>query len=225
MFDPWRLLRNKCFGNEEVALELIAVTEPQGDDYSEMLPAISAAVSYGSGIRSLGDAKKLNHKLIHHGHLTPLESVQFNFHISGISKICGAQLSRHRIGQGHVSASRRFRQQEMSFVYPMLDYIKDEREVARIYSAMSASNQRCFEQYLILKGNNSSLKKSDARYMIPASTASERHWWVNARALRDFFRLRLASDAEWEIKRLAVAILSIVKAVTPSLFEDFTVTE
>lgn len=224
--DPWKELRKTCFGNEEPTVELVAYTDPVGKSRcAEELPAISAAVSYGSKINSLEDAQRLNRKLIDSGHLTPLESLQYNFYISGISKICGAQISRHRIGQGHVSSSRRFRQQEMSFVYPMLNYLKDEREVSSIYALMSQSNQRAFEQYLLLKGKYSGIKKSDARYIIPASTATMRHWWVNARALRDFLRLRLAPDAEWEIRRLAGMVLVIAKEVTPSLFEDFPLQE
>lgn len=40
------------------------------------------------------------------------------------------------------------------------------------------------------------IHKEDARLVIPVSTATERTWWINVRALRDFFRLRLAKDAE-----------------------------
>ena len=49
-------------------------------------------------------------------------------------------------------------------------------------------------------------------------------WWkhlsINARSLRNFFHLRLTSNAEPEIRRLATILLGIVTSVTPSLFED-----
>ena len=218
--DPWKILRAKlCFGNVEPSVELIAKTEPLGDIDIEELPALSASVSYGSEIKGITAEKRLNCKLIEMGHLTPLESVSFNFHISGISKICGAQLSRHRIGQGHVSGSRRFRKQEPHFVYPLLNYIVDEGLAHTIYSIMSLSAKDSFERYSLWMPSQG-VKKADARYLIPASTATERNWFINARALRDFFRLRLAPDAEWEIRRLAFLVLSIVHMVTPSLFED-----
>lgn len=51
----------------------------------------------------------------------------------------------------------------------------------------------------------------------------ERVWWINARALRDFFRLRLAPDAEWEIRRIALMLYDIVIELTPSLFEDINI--
>ena len=67
---------------------------------------------------------------------------------------------------------------------------------------------------------NKPIHKEDARFVIPVSTATERSWWINVRALRDFFRLRLAKDAEWEIRRLAQMMFNIVYPLLPSLFED-----
>ena len=55
---------------------------------------------------------------------------------------------------------------------------------------------------------------------MPVSVSTERQWWINARALRDFFRLRLDLAAEWEIRRLAYMLLDLVYMLTPSLFED-----
>jgi thymidylate synthase (FAD) len=220
--DPWKIVRQEtCFGSVEPNIKLVAITRPTFvTEFTEQIPALSASVSYGSNIRSFEQSIKLNRNLIKMGHLTPLEAIQFNFHVSGISKICGAQMSRHRIGQGHIGGSRRFRKQEMSFVYPLFDYIETEDEVRAIYGVMSAGVQDAFERAEQLKQAVIGVKKSDARYLIPASTATERNWWINARALRDFFRLRLAPDAEWEIRRLAFMLLDIVSTETPSLFQD-----
>lgn len=246
MKDPWKHLREPLFGNTEPEVRLEAVTCPviknikpeplywldiSGEDIDgqvdwrkiEQLPAIAAGTSYGSREKITGDpekARKLNKKLIGLGHHTPLESIQFNFHISGISKACGAQMSRHRIGQGHVSASRRFQEQKPRFVYPMLEYYTDQYAVGPIYAELEQINEKAYETYRVLR-DDFCAKKEDARLVMPVSTATERSWWVNARALRDFLRLRLAPDAEWEIRRLANMILDVVKPLTPSLFEGF----
>jgi len=219
--DPWKQLRSECFGNIEPTVILTAITNPMGDINAEELPALSASVSYGSEIKGIAGAKSLNRKLIKMRHDTPLESIQFNFNVSGISKICGAQLSRHRIGQGHVSGSRRFRKQGNLFVYPLLDYVKTADEAEHLYWVMSASIRDSMDYYNQLIQGAVGVKKADARYLIPASTATERNWWINARALREFFRLRLAPDAEWEIRRLAEMVMNIVEPLAPSLFEDF----
>ncbi len=235
MYDPWYHLRQECFGNVEPVVTLEAITapilhEPEKTDYEtiELLPALAAGTSYGSrGKLQDSDERaiKLNRNLIKLGHHTPLEAIQFNLHVSGISKACGAQVSRHRVGQGHVSASRRFKKQEPGFIYPMLAYIEDEAVAKRWLSEFSDINKLCFERYNRMRdGDDSSLeqtlKKEDARLAIPVSSATERSWWINARALRDFFRLRLAPDAEWEIRRLSQMIFNIVFPMLPSIFED-----
>lgn len=236
--DPWKQLRQDCFGNQEPDVILEAVTaplellekSPKEKDFwpvVETLPAWSAAMSYGSREKLSGSRDKqvsLNRKLIQLGHHTPLESIQFNFHVIGISKACGAQLSRHRIGQGHVSSSRRFQSQGMSFVYPLLGYIKTEAEAQAALKIISDVNRQAYEIYEKLR-EESKLHKEDARRVIPVASSQERVWWVNARALRDFFRLRLPRDAEWEIRRLAIMVYNIVSQVAGSLFEDIVTEE
>lgn len=231
--DPWKHIRATCFGNVEPNVRLQAITthaviaegrivKGPDPDSTEMLPAISAGISYGKEINTLSplELKALNKKLVKLNHLTPLESIQFNFFVSGISKACGAQLSRHRIGQGHVSLSRRYTEQKPEFVYPILDYISDPEEVKTIYGVNSGGIQDTYERYSQLRQPVIGVKKADARYLIPVATATARHWWINARALRDFFRLRLHLTAEAEIRRLADMVFNIVIAATPSLFED-----
>ena len=218
MIDPWKEIRKGCFGNVEPSVELIAKTEPLGDFDIEELPALSASISYGSEVKGIWGAKKLNQQLIQKLHLTPLESVSFNFLVSGISKACGAQLSRHRIGQGHVSLSRRYTKQKSSFIYPLFDYLEDEATVRHLYQVISDTNRSALSSYKNLLDNDA--KKGDARLVMPVSVSTERQWWINARALRDFFRLRLDLAAEWEIRRLAYMLLDLVYMLTPSLFED-----
>lgn len=231
--DPWKELRKECFGNMEPEVVLEAVTVPLDHlgkssdsrdfwDEIEAMPAWSAAISYGSREKMANDLerkKSLNRKLIELGHLTPIESLQFNFRVSGISKACGAQISRHRIGQGHVSSSRRFQSQGAAFVYPLLNYMKDETVVRETLAKLSENNRKAYELYDDLR-NSSKLRKEDARRAIPVASSQERIWWINARALRDFLRLRLPRDAEWEVRRIAVMLYNIVTELTPSLFED-----
>lgn len=234
--DPWKELRSECFGNVEPEIALEAVTVPldnltkpaQTRDFwntIETLPAWSAAISYGSREKMADDMdrkKSLNKKLIDLGHMTPLESLQFNFRVSGISKACGAQMSRHRIGQGHVSSSRRFQAQGAAFVYPLLSYIKEEQLARDALNKLSEANKKAYEIYEDLRNSNK-LHKEDARRAIPVASSQERIWWINARALRDFLHLRLPRDAEWEIRRIAAMLYNIVMDVTPSLFEDIVV--
>jgi thymidylate synthase (FAD) len=214
--DPWKYLReDNCFGNTEPEVKLIAISKAEFIS-PEALPAISAGISYGTEIGDIDRARELNRKLIKMDHMTPFESCQFNLHISGTSKLCSAQLSRYRIA-GHISSSRRFRKQQPAFVYPMLANIHYSRDVKEILTYMSQQYETAYNAYLYLRNT---LTKQDARYIIPASTATERHMWLNAREARHIFKQRLAPDAEPEIRRLAFLMLEVLSQATPSLFED-----
>jgi thymidylate synthase (FAD) len=224
MQDPWFSLRQSNFGNEEPEVKLIAVTTPIGnydpEDVKgniECMPAIAAGTSYNKESNTIEAAKALNKKLIKMGHNVPLESLQYNFLVTGLSKAAGAQWSRHR-SQAHVSLSRRYTQQQPKFVYPTLDYMKNEDEVEATYLLMSGACENAYRAYKFLIDTGA--KKQDARLIMPVNVATTRNAWANTRALRDFFRLRLDPAAEPEIRRLAFMLLDIVYRATPSLFED-----
>ena len=228
--DKWKELRSGLWANTEPSVSLIGLTVPGSrDDDSftlsggsfveswEIERQVARAASVSTGV-DVKDIDKLNRNLVKLGHHTPLEAIQFNFHVTGISKACGAQISRHRVGQGHVSSSRRYQEQGIHFVYPILDSIEDADDARKIYALTQDSYKDAYFTYTSLRKLGA--KKGDARYVIPTASASERIWWVNARALRDFLRLRLHPTAESEIRRLATMIHGIVSKITPTLFED-----
>jgi thymidylate synthase (FAD) len=233
MQDKWRHLREKLWANAELSVELIAMTIPGSFDnedsshyfnasgvrfYAEHVePIVAQAASVSTGVTTKNHAS-LTRKLIELKHYTPLEAIQFNFRITGISKACGAQMSRHRIGQGHVSSSRRYQEQSVEFVYPLLDNINSEVTARAVYATTSDSYKAAYDKYLSLR--HLGVKKGDARYLIPTASAQSRIWWINARALRDFLTLRLDQAAEPEIRRLALTVLTIVTKLTPNLFYD-----
>lgn len=228
--DKWKQLRKNLYGNVEPSVELVGLTVPgqlQGVDFYvdgsrffltpidiESQVALAASVSTGVDPK---DVLNLNQKLIQLGHHTPLESIQYNFRVDGISKACSAQMSRHRIS-GHVGSSRRYQVQESAFVYPLLEKVKDEAVAKTTYQILSDIFSNSMIEYQRLRGYG--LKKGDIRYLIPVASATSRVWWINARSLRNFLNLRLAETAEQEIRRLALLILNIVMRITPSLFID-----
>lgn len=236
MLDKWKHLRTNLWANTEPEVKIEGLTVPveakghlifpvtdleysPDDIFSsgtiEAQVSLAAAVSTGASIKD--HAKTIKH-LLKLKHDTPFEAIQFNFRISGISKAAGAQMSRHRIGQGHVSSSRRYQEQGIQFVYPLLNNIDDEDAARQAYLVIQDSYQAAYSNYIGLRRNGA--KKGDARYVIPTASSQERIWWVNARALRDFFRLRLDPDAEGEIRRLALILLATVIKIAPTIFED-----
>lgn len=219
--DRFKHLRIHLFGNTEpsVSLEFIT-TSPKTD--TQYLPAVSASVSYDSTNRLDNKEKitKLTRMLKDKKHLTPFESVTYGLHIQGISKACGAQLSRYRMS-GHISASRRFIAQKDTFVYPILEKVPDEATAIECYSIFEDQIKSSVDEYNKLRALG--ISKQDSRLLIPVCSSTERIMWINARSLFHIFEERLKPDAEAEIRRLCYLILSVVKEATPLLFEEFSV--
>lgn len=230
--DRWSDLRArlKLFGNVEPTVKLVGITTPteivcspfmlpNNNEYSNKIEQLVPKSAQMSTNATIQDYYKLTKTLLKLGHLTPFEAVQFNFQIEGISKACSAQMSRHRVGTGHVSSSRRYQKQGPLFVYPPLNYVEDMNKVASVYTHISSCYESSYQDYYALV-NNLGLKKGDSRFIVPVGSSSSRIMWINARALRHFFELRLHKTAEEEIRRLAYLILDVVMKITPALFED-----
>jgi flavin-dependent thymidylate synthase len=259
--DKWKHLREDLYCNAEPEVTLEAITIPvikefysasrdvynanceAADDHEidwrgiEQLPALTAATSYGSKEKIEGNYERavaLNKSLISKKHLTPFECVQYQFHIKGLSKAAGAQLSRYR-HSGHISQSRRYQSAGIQFVYPVLDYIESEDHAKHILSKISYANNYSLDFYDALreglnrgmdlvpedgKLKTETLHKEDARRILPVSYATERSMWVNVRSLRHIFDERLRADTESELRRLVWMIWDLVEPLTPSFYFD-----
>lgn len=220
-FDKFYKLREGLFGNTEpsVTIETITSTIEERID-PQHLPAWSAAISYGSRhkLTTPEQKERLTRQLKKLQHLTPFEAVTFGLYIKGISKACGAQLSRYRMS-GHISASRRFMVQQNKFVYPILANVINEGQAVTCYYKFESMIKRACWQYEQLR--DMGISKQDARLIIPVCSSTERVMWVNARSLFHIFDERLKPDAEPEIRRLCILILREVTKVAPLLFEDY----
>jgi len=220
--DKWRYLRKNLFRAIEPEIKLVAITQPV-DEYknlctSETLPAFTARASHESkGTKE--DDIRLNKTLVKLGHDTPLQAVEYVFFFSGITKSLQAQWTRHKIGVGWTFRSTRYVPANQNFfVYDTYDYIDDEekvRELLKIDEDVAKKSIELFDKKIALGST-----KQDGRKIMPVFWATSCYFYVNARALRHLFKLRLDKAAEWEIRRMASILFDICIEVTPSLFED-----
>ncbi len=58
----------------------------------------------------------------------------------------------------------------------------------------------------------------DARFVLPNACTTKMLVTMNARSLRNFFRLRCCNRAQWEIRELAEKMLYLCREVAPHLF-------
>ncbi|GAB4293774.1 MAG: FAD-dependent thymidylate synthase [Desulfuromonadia bacterium] len=161
------------------------------------------------------DSSSFLEKILALGHHSVLEHVSYTFGIEGISRACSHQLVRHRIAS-YSQQSQRYvtvTGDRLPVVTPPT--IADDPVAARIFQegvdASFAAYQRLVER---------GVPPEDARFILPNAAETRLIVTMNARELRHFFSLRCCERAQWEIRRLATRMLSLVKPTAPVIFAD-----
>ncbi|MCS7374711.1 MAG: FAD-dependent thymidylate synthase [archaeon GB-1867-097] len=160
------------------------------------------------------DVKRLIRSCIRQGHLSPIEHASFTFLIEGISRVASHQLVRHRIASYSQQSHRVVDLSSIGFVIPPT--ISDSPEAENIFKNLFENARKCYLKLLEL-----GVPREDARYIIPQAVETSIVVTMNARELLHFFKLRLAKDSQWEIRRIARRMLSQVYKVAPTIFEQF----
>ncbi len=157
--------------------------------------------------------EKLIRKIVRMGHHSVLEHVSFTFGIEGISRATSHQLVRHRLAS-YSQQSQRYVVFKDSINYITPQSIARNAESREIFKKIT---EECFDAYqkLLKLG----IPVEDARYVLPNASETRIMVTMNARELLHFFRLRGCRRAQWEIRALAMEMLSIVKNVAPLIFE------
>ncbi|MCS7385535.1 MAG: FAD-dependent thymidylate synthase [Candidatus Methanomethylicota archaeon] len=166
--------------------------------------------------RELGDndIKRLIRHCIKMGHLSPIEHASFTFLIEGISRVTSHQLVRHRIASYSQQSQRAISLVDANYVVPPSIEVNDKAK--RIFDEVIEAAKRGYETLLKL-----GIPREDARYLIPQAIETSIVVTMNARELLHFFSLRLAKDAQWEIRMMAKLMLKEVLKVAPTIFEKY----
>ncbi len=159
------------------------------------------------------DVKRLLRMIIANGHLSVLEHSSFTFAIDGISRACSHQLVRHRIASYSQQSQRYVKLDEIDWVLP--ESIKKSSEALKIFESALDTCKTCYLALLAM-----GVPAEDARYALPQSSPTKIVVTMNARALLNFFELRCCLRAQWEIRAVADKMLSSVKVIAPTIFEN-----
>jgi thymidylate synthase (FAD) len=160
------------------------------------------------------DIEKFLDKIMSLGHHSVLEHVSFTFAIEGISRVTTHQLVRHRIAS-FSQQSQRYVSHKEHFTSIVPDSISADSEARRIFDEMSDTVHKAYGR-LIEMG----IPAEDARYILPNSTETKIIMTMNARELLHFFGLRCCERAQWEIRRMSIEMLRLVKRVAPVVFRS-----
>ena len=146
------------------------------------------------------------------GHESPIEHASFTFGIEGVSRSLLAQITRHRMASFSVKSQRYVREGSFGYVTP--PEIAADPEAKRLYDEIMAEDQRKYDRLAEKKAIE------DARFVLPNSCETQMVMTMNARSLKNFFRIRCCNRAQWEIRDIADQMLALVSAVAPELFKN-----
>ncbi len=158
-------------------------------------------------------------KVMDMGHDSVLEHVSFTFLVTGISRACLAQLTRHRIASFSVQ-SQRYVSYADGFGYVVPPSIRALGEDAAAEFTRQMEQMQGFYLGWQKRLGTGEAANQDARFALPNACETRLMLTMNARELRHFFTLRLCTRAQWEIRALAAQMLALCKAEAPALFAD-----
>ncbi len=193
-------------------VELIALTQYLGGDGTpEALIEHAGRVCYRS--ESRGNPAAFLRARLREGHESIIEHASATFEISGISRACSHQLVRHRLASYSQESQRYVDMSDPDLVVP--DAVKASPEAYEVWSSFV---DQVKDVYSDLRGLG--IRKEDARFILPNAAETRIVMTMNFRELRHFFRLRLAPEAQWEIRRVALEVLKQLAPHAPTVFGD-----
>lgn len=162
--------------------------------------------------------KKFIRMLIKNGHLSVLEHAYATFRISGVSRAFTHQLVRHRLCSFTQQSQRYVDESKFNYIEP--ESIKNNSKAHSLFTKFMESAKRVYSELQRL-----GIKNEDVRFVLPNAVESQIVVTANFREWRHIIGIRGSSDAQWEIRRVAIEILRILKKYVPTVFEDFEIDE
>ena len=207
----------------------VRLIDVMGDDHAIVQ---AARVSYGSGTKQVHQDRGLIRYLLRHLHTTPLEMVEFKFHIK-LPIFVARQWIRHRTANVN-EYSGRYSEMKDEFYVPAPDQIRAQsdtnkqgraedafapEEAARIRSTMEQTQEKLYGEYQELLQTD--LAREVARINLPVSNYTEWYWKIDLHNLFHFLNLRMDAHAQYEIRVYGEVIAEIVKQAVPIAYEAF----
>lgn len=162
--------------------------------------------------------KKFIRMLIKNGHQSVLEHAYATFRITGVSRAFTHQLVRHRLCS-YTQQSQRY-VDESNFNYIEPESIKNNPKAHSIFTEFVDDAKRVYSELQSL-----GIENEDARFVLPNTVESQIVVTANIREWRHIVEIRGSPEAQWEIRKVAVEILRILKKYTPTAFEDLEIDE
>lgn len=193
----------------------------------------AARASFGKFTTTMGPGdERLIGFLMRERHTSPFESVVFRFHVKAPMFVFN-QWVRHRMSAYSVFSGR-YSEHEQDFYVP--DFVRTQvgkpgsytfepvaddlrvefRDTVHVHNHMSYS---MYEEAI-----QAGVAKEMARFLLPPTLYTQFIWTVNGHSLMNFLKLRMADDAQYEIREYANALneyFAETMPVTHTAFEKY----
>ncbi len=166
------------------------------------------------------------------GHGSVLEHANYSLLLEGVSRSLTHELVRHRAGFAYSQLSQRYvDESDAAFVIPPA-ILGDDALVATWKAQMESAQatyialvEKLIERYRWVddKVHRRKMAREAGRGVLPNSTETKIVVTGNVRAWRTMLELRASEGAEFEIRRMALAVLRILLGEAPAFFSDFEI--
>lgn len=193
----------------------------------------AARVSYGAGTKKINEDRGLIRYLLRHRHTTPLEMVEFKFHVA-MPIFVARQWIRHRTANVN-EYSARYSIVPDRFYRPSIDTVRKQStsnrqggdevidvSTAEEFLALLEDSEALYARYIDLTERG--VARELARAALPVSVYTEWYWKCDLHNLLHFLSLRMDPHAQIEIRDYATAMYDLIKPIVPitcEAFEDY----
>lgn len=206
----------------------VRIIDVMGDDAAVEQ---AARLSYQKGTRKSSDTRGLLRYLLRKHHTTPFECCSMKIAVK-LPIFVERQWARHRTAKWN-ELSGRYSELPEEYYIPENDQVCyqatdnkqgragpfPEIEAEQLRNQMACEAQDAFasyRQYL-----DAGMSRETARMGLPVSTYTEKIWTQDLHNLMHYLGLRLAKDAQYEIRVYAEAIQQILRDWAPITYEAF----
>ncbi len=208
-------------------IELVASTQLYGGKYTpDQMPVLSARVSHAgsgkTGNNPDADLKLMNY-LAEHEHLSPFEHQSITFKVV-LPLFVAREWMRHRT-QSYNEVSMRYSSDPIGkFYYPQfwrkqaatnkqssVGEVENQKECTKV---LQETYQNCVDSYKKLLDLGAC--REQARFVVPVGNYTQYYATANLRNWFNFYRLRIDSGAQWEIRQYAKCIDEMISNLWPN---------
>ncbi len=134
----------------------------------------------------------------------------YSFIVDGISRSCSHQFVRHRVASYSQQSQRYVSMKDFRYVKP--DSFKE--------SGVDFDGFMNLARRFYGSSIRAGVPKEDARFVLPNACSTRLVFTMNGEEMVHFLRMRTCMRAQWEIRRVAIEILRILRNRFPGLFNN-----